>query len=296
MIGRTSRNLATRASRASLLVATPPALAMLVFFVVPIAVVVVYSFLTGELFQIGRPATAVNYESALTLGVNRTMVWNSIVTGTITASVTVAVGLPVAYWLQFSAGRMATSVVSLVVASMFAGYLVRIYAWRTVLGSNGVVNASLERVGLIDEPVGFLIFSRTAVIIAELHLLLPFAIIILYAAIRPVRSELLEAAEDLGAGPAVRWRQVILPLMASPIASAWTFVFIISSADFVTPQFLGGLRGQLIGTQINRYFREAGDYGKGAALAILMILFYAALYALIRLGLRLARLNRVDWG
>ena len=125
-----------------------------------------------------------------------------------TATVTVVLGLPVAYWLQFSAGRMAVPVVSLVVASMFAGYLAQSYAWRTVLGSNGVVNASLERAGLIDEPVGFLIFSRTAVIIAEMHLLLPFAIIILYAAIRSIRSDLLEAAEDLGANPAVRWRRV----------------------------------------------------------------------------------------
>lgn len=289
-------DLAARASRASLLVATPPALAMLLFLIAPIAVVVVYSFLTGELFDVGRPATIDNYDSAFGLEVNRTMVWNSIVTGLVTASVTVGLGLPIAYWLQFSAGRWATPVVSLVVASMFAGYLVRIYAWRTVLGSNGVVNTGLERVGLIDEPLGFLIFSRTAVIIAELHLLLPFAIVILYAAIRPVRPDLLEAAEDLGAGPTLRWRQVLLPLIASPMASAWMFVFIVSSSDFVTPQFLGGVRGQLIGTQINRYFREAGDYGKGAALAVLMIVFYAMFYALIRASLRLARLHRVDWG
>ena len=83
--------------------------------------------------------------------------------------------------------------------------------------------------------------------------------------------------------------------MASPMASAWMFVFIISSADFVTPQFLGGVRGQLIGTQTNRYFREADDYRKGAALAVLVVLFYAALFGLIRLGLRMARLHRVDW-
>ena len=289
------RNLVASPSRASLLVATPSAVAMLVFFVAPIAVVVAYSFLTGELFQIGAPVTLGNYESALTLGVNRTLVWNSIVTGAVTASVTVGVGLPIAYWLHFCAGRMATPVVSLVVASMFAGYLVRIYAWRTVLGSNGVVNATLESIGLIDEPLGFLIFSRTAVIIAELHLSLPFAVVILYAAIRAIRPDLLEAAEDLGAGPWVRWRQVVLPLMASPIANAWMFVFIISSADFVTPQFLGGVQGQLIGTQVNRYFREAGDYGKGAALAILMMLFYAVLYALIRRSLRKAQLDQVDW-
>ena len=268
---------------------------MLAFFFAPMIIMVVYSFLTGELFQVGRPATISNYESALTLEVNRTMAFNSIFIGTIVATITVLVGLPVAYWLHFSAGRWATPVISLVVASMFAGYLVRIYAWRTVLGTNGVINSSLQSIGVADEPLGFLIFSRTAVTIAELHLMLPFAIVMLFAAIRPIRHDHLEAAEDLGSTPLTRWRRVILPLMAAPIASTWMFVFIVGSSDFVTPQFLGGLNGQLIGTQINRYFRESGDYGKGAALAVLMILFYAALYWLVQLVLRAMKLQRIDW-
>lgn len=270
-------------------------LSMLAFFFLPMAIVVAYSFLTGELFQVGRPATLDNYGSALSLEVNRTLAVNSIIIGTIVATTTVIVGLPVSYWLHFSAGRWATPVISLVVASMFAGYLVRIYAWRTVLGTNGVINSTLQGVGAADEPLSFLIFSRTAVTIAELHLMLPFAIIMLYAAIRPIRHDHLEAAEDLGSSPYVRWRRVILPLMASPIASAWMFVFIVSSSDFVTPQFLGGLNGQLIGTQINRYFRESGDYGKGAALAVLMILFYAVLYVAVQGLLRVFRLDRIEW-
>jgi len=290
------RDEVTRSSRLALLVSAPSALGMLAFFFVPVIIVIAYSFMTGENWQVSGPATLGNYDSALTLGVNRTMAWNSIVTGLLTATITVAVGLPVAYWLHFSAGRWATPVLSLIVASMFAGYLVRIYAWRTVLGSNGIVNASLDRLGLVDEPVGFLIFSRTAVVIAELHLTLPFAVIILYAAIRPIRHDLLEAAEDLGAGPSLRWRRVVLPLMAAPMASAWMFIFIIASSDFVTPQFLGGVQGQLIGVQINRYFRDVGDYGKGAALAILLIVFYALVFAVLQLALRVMKLDRIDWG
>ncbi len=281
--------------RHPLTVATPSVLVMLAFFFAPVVITVVYSFLTGELFQVSRPITLGNYESALTLDVNRTMALNSVIIGVIVATVTVAVGMPVAYWLHFSAGRWATPVISLVVASMFAGYLVRIYAWRTVLGTNGVINSGLSGSGLIDEPLGFLIFSRAAVTIAELHLMLPFAIVMLYAAIRPIRLDHLEAAEDLGSSPSIRWRRLILPLMAAPMASAWMFIFIVSSSDFVTPQFLGGLDGQLIGTQINRYFRESGDYGKGAALAVLMIVFYTVLYLLIQGGLRMAKLNRIEW-
>jgi len=270
-------------------------LAMMAFFFVPVAVVVLYSFLTGDLFTVSRPVTMANYNDVFTIPVHRTLAWNSLIIGTIVATLTAAIGLPVAYWLHFSAGRWATPVLSLIVASMFAGYLVRIYAWRTVLGTNGVVNSSLERLGLIDEPLGFLIFSRTSVTIAELHLMLPFAVVMLFAAIRPIRSDHLEAAEDMGAGPLARWRRVILPLMAAPLATTWTFVFIISSSDFVTPQFLGGVRGQLIGTQVNRYFRESGDYGRGAALAIVMILFYVMLWFAIQGALKLARLNRIEW-
>lgn len=288
-------NIAKRASRVSLLVATPSAAGMLAFFFLPIVIVGIYGFQTGELFQVGEPWTLDNFHSALTLSVNHTMAWNSVVTGVLTATIAVGIGLPIAYWLHFSAGRWAIPVVSLIIASMFAGYLVRIYAWRTVLGSRGVVNSSLESLGLIEEPLQYLIFSRTAVIIAELHLLLPFAVIILYAAVRPIRPDFLEAAEDLGAGPWTRWTRVILPLVAAPLASAWLFVFIVSSSDFVTPQFLGGLQGQLIGTQINRYFREAGDYGKGAALAITMIVFYGLVFTVIQLALRRLKLHRVDW-
>lgn len=290
------QDLQKRASLVALLVATPPALLMLIFFFAPIVVIVVFSFLTGENFVIGEPWTSDNYDSALTLDVNRTMAWNSIVTGFLVAGITVAVGLPIAHWLRFSGGRWATPVVSLVVASMFAGYLVRIYAWRTILGRQGVLNSSLASANLVDEPLEFLIFNRTSVIIAELHLSLPFAIIILYAAMRPIRPDLLEAADDLGAGPRLQWAKVILPLMAAPMASAWMFVFIISSSDFVTPQFLGGPSGQLIGTQINRYFRDAGAYGKGAALAIVMITFYALVFGGIQLILRRLKLNRIEWG
>jgi len=268
---------------------------MLAFFFVPVGITIVYSFMTGENWQVSGPFTFDNFTTALTSDVNRTLALNSLITGLTTATVTVAVGLPVAYWLHFSAGRSATPVLSLIVASMFAGYLVRIYAWRTVLGSRGIVNSSLESVGAIDEPLGFLIFSRTAVIIAELHLTLPFAVVILYAAIRPIRNELLEAAEDLGASPSIRWRRVILPLMAAPMANAWMFIFIVGASDFVTPQFLGDIGGQLIGVQVNRLFRAVGDYGKGSALAVLMLLSFAFVYVVIQVGLRALGLRKIDW-
>ena len=268
---------------------------MLLFFFVPIGIVVVYSFLTGEFFQVSRPVTMDNFENVVSLGIHRTMAWNSIVIGTIVATIAVGLGLAVATWLHFSAGRLAMPVLALIIASMFAGYLVRIYAWRTILGTNGVINSSLREAKVIDGTLEFLIFNRLAVILAELHLTLPLAVVILYAAIQPITTDLLWASEDLGAGPSTRWKRVLIPLMAAPMANAWMFLFIIGSSDFVTPQFLGGVRGQLIGVQVNRYFRDVGNYSRGAALVIAMMLFYAILYGVIQLLLRSVRLHRVDW-
>ncbi len=94
---------------------------------------------------------------------------------------TLVVGLPIAYWLRFVAGRSRLAVLFLITASMFASYLVRIYAWRTVLGSQGLVNSALERAGLIDEPLGFLLYSRFAVVVALVHIFLPYVVLVLYA-------------------------------------------------------------------------------------------------------------------
>lgn len=291
-----ARGSASHEQRSAFIFSAPSLAVMLVFFFVPIVTVIVYSVMTSESFSVSLPFTFHNFASAFTLPAIRQLAWNSIVTGFLTSTFTVALAMAIAYWLQFSAGRFALPVAALIVATMFAGYLVRIYAWRTMLGTEGVVNSGLQSAHVTDGPVGFLLFNRFSVVIAETHLSLPFAVVILYAAIRPIKPDLLFAAEDLGGGPWIRWTRVVLPLMAAPIASAWMFVFIVSSADFVTPQFLGGKNGQLIGNQVNRYFREAGDYGRGAALAVLMMVFYALLYGVIQLGLRAARLNKIEWG
>jgi spermidine/putrescine transport system permease protein len=184
----------------------------------------------------------------------------------------------------------------LVVMAMFASYLVRIYAWRTLLGSEGVINGALERLGLIDEPLGFLVFSRFAIVVAMVHILVPFAILIVFAGFRPLEPRYFEAAEDLGAGTLDRWRRVVLPLIAVPAMSAFMLCFVVASADYVTPQFLGGPKSSMVGVQIQNYFKAQGDYPQGAALAVIVLLCYLALQLVLLLAVRLARWHRVEWG
>jgi spermidine/putrescine transport system permease protein len=276
-----------------LALSAPAAAGMLVFFAAPLIVFAVYSFLTAGFFTADMPLTLSNYSEALSSDVNRTLARNSAVVGLCTAVVAVAIALPIAYWLRFGAGRWRMPVLFVIVTAMFAGYLVRIYAWRTILGADGLLNRALTDIGLIDEPLGFLIFSRFAVIVALVHIVLPYTILVLYAGFAPVSVGLLEAAQDLGANAMTRWRRVILPLMAAPALSIAVFIFILAASDYVTPQFLGGNSGQLIGVPIQVEFTSTGNWPQGAATALAMLVAFLLLYLLVMAALRITRLDRV---
>jgi spermidine/putrescine transport system permease protein len=274
----------------------PAALGLLLFFAAPLVTFFVYSFLTAGLFTVSGPLTLDAYEKAVTTPLNGTLAVNSFVTGILAAGVSVIVALPIAYWLRYSAGRWQLPVLFLITASMFASYLVRIYAWRTILGENGLLNTGLEGIGVIDEPIGFILFSRFAVTVALVHIFLPYVVLVLYAAFRPLEPRYLESAQDLGAGIVQRWRRVVLPLIAAPVVTSFLFVFILASADYVTPQFLGGTSGSMLGVQIQSSFKALGNWPLGAALSFLMLAAFLLCYGLSMLGLRIAKLDRIRWG
>ena len=284
---------ARRGGGGSIIPALPAAAGLVAFFLVPLLVFAVYSVLTAGLYSVSGPLTLDAYGEAVASRVNRTLAANSAVIGLATAAVTVAVALPIAYWLRRSARRLRIPVLFLIIASMFASYLVRIYAWRTVLGSNGLINDGLRRLGLIDEPLEFLIYSRFAVTVALVHIFLPYVVLVIYAAMAPLGAGLFEAAQDLGASSRTLWRRVILPLMAAPAASAFLFVFILSASDYVTPQFLGGASGVTLGVQVQVNFRTLGNYPVAAATSFLMMAAFLACYLLSALVLRALRLHDV---
>jgi spermidine/putrescine transport system permease protein len=271
----------------------PAVAGLLLFFVAPIAAFFVYSFLTTGLFEVSGPVTLDAYREAVTSGLNGTLAVNSFIIGFSTAAVSVLVGLPVAYWLRFAAGRWQTLVLFLVAATFFASYLVRIYAWRSILGENGLLNTGLREMGLVDEPLGFLLFNRFSVTVALVHIFLPYVVLVLYAGFRALSPGLLEASQDLGASASKRWRRVLLPLIAAPAATSFLFVFILSSSDPVTAQFLGGTEGAMLGVRVREMLVTTGNWPLGAALAFLMLAAFAVCYAITALGLRLLGLHRV---
>ena len=276
-----------------LVLTAPAVLGLLVFFVAPLIAFGVYSFLTGSLYDVQTPLTLDNYREVVDTDLNRTLARNSLVVGLLAASFSVLIAMPMAYWLRYSAGRWRGIVLFLIIASFLASYLVRIYAWRSMLGRNGAINRGLESLGVIDKPLDFLLYNRFAVTIALVHIFLPYVILVLYAGLAPLQPSYLETAQDLGAGWIQRWRRVVLPLIAAPATAAFLFVFVLSAADYVTPQFLGGTSGALLGVQVQIAFVGTGDFAYGAAIAFAMLAAFLVFYALIALGLRLTRLDRV---
>jgi len=273
----------------------PLAALVLLFFLAPLAVFAVYSVMTARLFAVAWPLTLEAYRLALTSPLNLELAINSIAIGVMTATVSVLCSLPVAYWLRYRAGRWQLPVLFLVTASMFASYLVRIYAWRTILGANGLVNRTLMELGLIDEPLGFLLFNWFSVVVALVHIFLPYVILVFFAALRPLTPAFLEAAQDLGADNLSRWRRIIVPLMTAPIVSAFLFVFVLSAADYITPQLIGGTGGQMLGVQIQTGFKAIGNWPLGAATALLMLIAFLGLYAIAQAALRASGLDRLRW-
>ncbi len=171
-------------------------------------------------------------------------------------------------------------------ASIFGGYLVRIYAWRTILGDEGLINTFLIWLGLIREPLRFLLFSRFAVFITLVNFLLPFGVLPLYGALQNVPRDAIEAARDLGAGPLAIFRTVLLPLTATGIKIAFAFAFVLAAGDYVTPELVGGTNGIMIGNVIADQFGVAYNWPLGAALAITTLLVVLLVFGAISKGLK----------
>lgn len=271
----------------------PAALGLLVLFAAPLVTFFVYSFLTAGLFEVSGPLTLENYEDAVTSSVNGTLALNSFYVGLAAGAVTVLIGLPIAYWLRYCAGRSQTTVLFVITGTVFASYLVRIYAWRTILGENGLLNSGLRELGLIDGSLGFLLFNRFAVTVALVHIFLPYVVLVLYAGFRPISPALLECAQDLGGGVVARWRRVVLPLIAAPAMTSFLFVFVLSASDYVTPQFLGGTSGAMLGRRIQEALTGLGNFPLGAAMAFLMLAAFVLCYLLTAAGLRMLKLDRI---
>lgn len=268
-----------------------PAFYMVLLFAAPMAVFLIYSFWYLEGWEIVREWTLKNYIEVLTNTTYLRLIGRSIFIGLITASITVFLSYPVAYAMTFRMKEGREIILLLMILSLFSSYLVRVYAWKTILGNNGIINLLLMGLGLVSEPVEWLIYSKFAVIVTLVSVFFPITILPIYSVLMNIHPNLLEAARDLGAGAARTFFKVTLPLSMPGVVAGFVFTFVLTAGDYITPALLGGSDGQLIGNSIVSQFGTLSNWPLGSAItffviAIFLVLFGVAGAAARRLGLR----------
>jgi spermidine/putrescine transport system permease protein len=180
-------------------------------------------------------------------------------------------GYPLAYLLSFYAGLRKNVLYQLVIIPLWVSYLVRAYAWKTILGTDGVLNTSLQYLHLANHPLQFLLYSPFAVVLTLTHIYTPFTFLPIYAALEHIPRNLVEASDDLGASRWQTFLRVILPLSLPGVLAGATFAFVLSFGDFLAPLLLGGPSGIMISNIVVSLFGAAYNWPLGAAISFCML-------------------------
>jgi len=193
----------------------------------------------------------------------------------------VLLAYPVGYFLALCVRKRKYVLLLVIIAPFLTSYLLRVLAWKVILGSNGVINTALYQLHLRqpDHPVEWLIYSQFAVMLVLAYVWIPFVALPIFVSLNNLDGSLLEAAGDLGAS---RWRtflRVTLPLSVPGLIAAFVFVFVPTIGEFVTPQLVGGTNGYLFGNAVNDRFTKALDWQSGSVFALFLLIVVAVLMA-----------------
>jgi spermidine/putrescine transport system permease protein len=259
-------------------VTVPPLLWVALFLLVPYALLFCYSFWTVSPAQtIAHSWNLSNYRELLTVPVYFETLLRSMWIAARVMLFALLLGYPLAYFLSFHAGVRKDLLYQLVIIPLWVSYLVRAYAWKTILGSEGVLNTLLQYVHLTRHPVEFLLYSPFAVVLTLTHIYTPFAFLPVYASLEHIPRNLVEASHDLGASPLQTFWRVILPLSIPGVLAGATFAFVLSLGDFLAPLLLGGPSGIMISNIVVSLFGAAYNWPLGAAISLCMLALVVSL-------------------
>ncbi len=290
---------------------SPMLLVMFGMMVLPIAALIILSFWTQDYFTLIQSFTLENYHTIFALSgqpvdllsdplgvfkkpIYLTLLFRSIQMSLVATIAVVLLAYPMAYFMAFRVTRNKIVWLILITAPFWTSYLLRVFAWKVILGYNGVINSGLMSLGLIDQPLEFLLYNRTAVTITLAHAWAAFAILPIYVSLEKIDRSLLEAATDLGDGPVHRFFRITLPLSMPGTIAATLLVFIPTVGDYITPALVGGTQGIMIGNIIQSLFGKANNAPLGAAVSIVSMLTIALLVCLFLKLIGYGRLPRTE--
>jgi spermidine/putrescine transport system permease protein len=247
---------------------------LVAFFLVPIGIVAAYSFDVYSLDTGPHGFTLSAWHAFLHSSLYLSLFWKSVKMALIVSVVVVLLAYPLAYYLALSGTKRKYVLLLLLIAPFLTSYLLRVLAWKVILGNQGVINSFLAWTGLRspDHPISQLLYSRFAVILVLAYIWLPFVALPIFVSLENVERSLLEAASDLGASRWRAFRNVTLPLSLPGVIAAFLFVFIPTLGEFVTPSLVGGTSGYMYGNQIVDLFGTGfPDWTTGSVLSLFLL-------------------------
>ena len=269
------------------LLMSPTIFLMLAMLIAPLLSLLLRSFWTQHGFEIDRTFTLHNYWELIAPS-NEATYWSGIpfplknpayaivilksllISFAATVAV-IAIAYPMAYFLAFRVTRHKMLWLIIITVPFWTSYLLRVFAWKIILGYGGLINSGLVTAGIIDEPLELLLYNPFAVIVVLAHSWLAFAVLPIYVSLDKIDRSLLEAATDLGDTKLQRFLRVTLPLSMPGVLSASLLVFIPTVGDYITPSLVGGSSGMMLGSAIQSLFGQANNQPLGAAVSVTMM-------------------------
>jgi spermidine/putrescine transport system permease protein len=273
--------------------AGPPFVWLALFFLLPLLLIAAFSLRAGSgALGPDEPWVPSVEQLAQVLGTSSflRLLGVSVLVAAGIAGMATVLAYPVAYFLTFRAGSRATLYLTLLLVPFAVSYLLRVMAWKLMLGPEGGINSLLGTLGLTDEPLELLLYSRPAVIITLVYVWIPFAALPIYAAMQRIDRNHLEAAADLGAGPWARFWRVTVPLSLPGALATFFMVFIPTVGEYVTPTLVGGTEGIMYGNIIQGFFTRSANWPLGSAMAMIML---ALTLAVVAVALRVIDVRRL---
>lgn len=268
--------------------ALSPAVAWILFLIIlPNLFLVFYSLWKSEVGVIAHVWNVNNYSELLSSEVFQTLLERTLLIALVSSALASLIAYPLAYVVVTRFGRYKTIAAVMIIVPLWVSYLMRVFAWKNILGEHGVLNGLLESIGLIDHPITALLYSTTTVILTLTYVAIPYVFLSSYTALDRVPRHYYEASSDCGASGWRTFRHVIWPLTRPGVAIGFAIGFVLTFGDYVTPAMVGGLNGTMLGSIVLQEFGTADNWPLGAAIGVTIIAAGLLVLALLSFFTRL---------